>query len=492
MSGFSLPFQLPQIIDPELEFQKYTNWLISLNRRRMRAPKPESLPWDVTVNVTTHCQLACPYCETGNGSLNRSSGLLTPDRFNYYMQPIYDQLFILRMFGTGESLLNKQFPKMVEYTKDKEIFSLLSTNLSLKISDKQIDELLLCGLGIISVSIDGTTQETYSKYRRGGDYNLVVDNMRRMIIRKHELNLKYPIIEWRFLVFDHNKHEIDEARHLSYIYGCDQICISQGSAPEFGADVIMAKNVKNMHPPMSGPSFSQSLDKKKTVLLDAIKQLPDSARRVTGDIPKSLRYSKCDWLYFGATFFPTGGVSPCCISNHEPDDFGLMDPDQGINFNNIWVNGKYEEARKFFNPNMKNKSSEVICSSCPNMGAMDNKYVVPLRAIMRNAPAWVLKILACKPDYFFTNTDCYTLRPEMLGLQSCRDQLNGDWSEVVDRLCHEITKQGVHASEIGRQYTLFIDLLNNDDCCSTKNKEALQNLMAVSDQIAHKMIASST
>lgn len=485
MTGFSLPFQLPAIKSPELEIEKYTNFLISLRERKIRSTRNRARPWDITLNVTTHCQLSCPYCETGNGSLRRSPGLLTPERFDYFMNPLYNTAFILRMFGTGESLLNKQFPKMVEYTKGKEVFSLLSTNLSIKFSDKQIDELLLCGLGIIAVSIDGASQETYSKYRRGGDYELVIENMQRLIARKKELQLEYPVIEWRFLVFEHNKHEIDRARHLAWMYGCDQIAVHPGSAPAKGASVVRATDV-TIGPPMVGPAFSKAVAEKKSILQDAIRTLPAAQREIPAGVPRRLRYAKCDWLYFGTTVFPRGGVSPCCVSNHEDNDFGTMDPDTNTHFFKVWNDAPYQEARDFFHIKKKNKDSKVICASCPNMGSMDSQFVVPLRAVLRNAPGWVLKILACEPRQFFTHVDFHTLRPEMMAIDACREKVNQeDWSDIENYISRFIPPDAGKAN-----YLQYIVSVLKMDACSPRNIRKLRKGIELCDEIARRVIVT--
>jgi len=487
LTGFTLPFQLPAIRNPELEFQKYTNFLISLEQRKKRSPISRSRPWDITLNVTTHCQLSCPYCETGNGSLNRSSGLLTPERFNYHMGPLYNSTFLLRMFGTGESLLNKQFPRMIEYTKEKEIFSLLSTNLSLKLSDRQIDELLQCGLGIMAISIDGASAKTYSQYRRGGDFHLVIANMQRLIARKKELGLSHPIIEWRFLVFEHNKHEIDTARLLAKKYGCDQVTFHLGSAPASNADVILAQNA-DLYPVTSGPVFMHAVKNKKTILLDAIRKMPDAQRQIPGGVPKPLRYSKCDWLYFGTTLFPSGGVSPCCVSNHEENDFGTIDLATETDFVKIWNNTAYKEARSYFNASKRTKNETIICARCPMAASMDSQFIIPLRAVLRNAPGWVLKILACDPDRFFTNTDYYTLRPEMHGLNACRSTVNKPWEDIARKLHNRIPLRSGKALF----FKSYLDLLNHGDTTDPEIIAVLQAGMDRADEIAARIIAVET
>lgn len=77
-------------------------------------------------------------------------------------------------------------------------------------TDARLKALLTCGLGMIIVSLDGATAETYVQYRRRGNFNLEVDNLRRLLALKASLGLTYPLIEWRFLRFRHNQHE--EAR----------------------------------------------------------------------------------------------------------------------------------------------------------------------------------------------------------------------------------------------------------------------------------------
>ena len=76
-------------------------------------------------------------------------------------------LFDLWMFNWGEPLLHRQTPEMIRYAKDKGIEKIrLSTNLSIPFTDDYIDRLVRSGVDELIVSLDGTTPETYSHYRR--------------------------------------------------------------------------------------------------------------------------------------------------------------------------------------------------------------------------------------------------------------------------------------------------------------------------------------
>jgi 2-iminoacetate synthase ThiH len=74
MSDLALPYVLPRVRNPELELTKYSNLLRALQARRSRASRVSALPIDLTIDLTTACQLRCPYCAVGNGTITRPRG----------------------------------------------------------------------------------------------------------------------------------------------------------------------------------------------------------------------------------------------------------------------------------------------------------------------------------------------------------------------------------------------------------------------------------
>jgi MoaA/NifB/PqqE/SkfB family radical SAM enzyme len=114
------------------------------------------------------------------------------DVFTWIANEILDATFITWFFSAGEPLLHKDVAELIGKVKEKEVFSVISTNLSLTLSDEKIDGLLSRGLGMISVSLDGASPETYIKYRRGGQFDLVWRNLRRLIQRKQQLGVTKP------------------------------------------------------------------------------------------------------------------------------------------------------------------------------------------------------------------------------------------------------------------------------------------------------------
>ena len=400
MGSSSIPLILPRISNPDLEREKYFNWLLSLRERRERADTVDSKPFELTIDPATVCQLSCPYCSTGAGTMQRSRGTLGPSVHRRFLDQLGETAFLIWYFSTGEPLLNKRLPDLVALNQGREVYSIISTNLSLPLSDARIESLLVCGLGCISVSLDGATAETYSRYRVGGDFDLVMSNLRRLVKRKRELGLDRPHLEWRFLVFEHNRHEVALTRRMAEEIGVDLLEFFPGYAPpDAGESDVRSAGPVDLDPVVSGPALTRAAERPMTPLMRAL------GTGIDGDLPilgvKGYG-TKCDWLYFGTTLFPNGSVSPCCLSNEEADDFGIVSED--TTFSEVWNSDRYREARSLF-VSQEWSTTDRICARCPNRDAQDFQFRTTTQALLRNAPPWVLRILTADPDAFFYDVD---------------------------------------------------------------------------------------
>lgn len=76
-------------------------------------------------------------------------------------------------------------------------------------------------------ALDGL-EDTHSIYRRGTKYQDVLDHARTFIEHGGKA-------DWQFIVFDHNKHQREEAKALAQEYGFEQI-VFRGDDPDKGAN----------------------------------------------------------------------------------------------------------------------------------------------------------------------------------------------------------------------------------------------------------------
>ncbi len=408
MGDSLLPDITPVITDPVLERHKFSNFLKLLRQRRTKQTVVSASPIHATIDLTTACNLRCPYCATGNGTIERAKSILRPEKAAQMTKDLYDPMFLAAFFSTGEPLLNKWFAEIIQQASTHSVFSTISTNLSNKLSDSQIDSILLSGLGLLSASIDGTNAESYNRYRVGGDYSLVMDNLRRFILRKRYLGLDYPLIEWRFLVFQHNQNELELAEQMALELGVDLLEFYPGVAP-VDAQEPEVRLATNFRPATYFSARFDRIRKQQDRPLQRYLRhnFIKDEDRITPNLTTAEK--KCDWLTLGTMLFPNGAVSPCCVSNDESDDFGVVD--EKSSFKDVWNNDFYQSARSIFVK--QPQKVETICSRCPIPSAQHFQFRNIIRSILRITPEWALRIICQDPDSFFFNVDRDLMQDEL-------------------------------------------------------------------------------
>jgi len=280
------------------------------------------------------CNLHCPACPTGLNLGLRPTVSIDQELFKSTIDEIGDYIFRLYMYNWGEPLLHKATPEMIRYAKAKSINIILSTNLSIKLTDDYIDRLVQSGLDTMLVSLDGVTQETYSRYRRNGKIDLVRENLMRIQQAKQRLGRTTPKLVWQFLVFRHNEHEIEEARAVHKEWGADEIAIG-------GAEMPMEPHNEGFAP--------STIPEYNLYLPDHPVQL-EGQRQLASD-------RACTWLYGVFVLNPNGKVSPCCAVPSEKHDFGELG--RGGDFFSVWNNEIFRRARRIFAPTKRPRSNAL-------------------------------------------------------------------------------------------------------------------------------------
>jgi hypothetical protein len=117
------------------------------------------------------------------------------------------------------------------------------------------------------------------------------------------------------------------------------------------------------------------------------------------------------------------------VSNNEPDDFGHIS--ESAHFDREWNNDKFRQARRSF---VTHEPNALVCSRCPNRDAHDYQFRMTLRAILRNAPDWVLNVLSPAPETFFFDVDFELSPVEMGALRDHRSRITRPSQRVKERL----------------------------------------------------------
>lgn len=297
----------------------YLNFLSYRVNRAAGGCVVDNFPIMAMVDPTMYCNLRCPACPTGAQAGLRPKASMPWELYQRFIDEVGDYLFKLYLYNLGEPLLHKQAPEMIRYAKEKDIFVMLSSNLSLHLGDETLRKLVQSGLDVLMVALDGVTPETYQQYRRGGDFELVKSNMLRIRELKEQLGYKTPRVTWQFLVFQHNEHEVatmcSEYRSLA-----DEYFMAGAYMPLGDLAAGFA--------PSSDPRFNLYGD--------------NHYHRCKSE-QAAVERKPCSWLYGATVLNPNGKVSPCSYTAAEKDDFGDYAPDRG--FSEVWNGERYLRAR---------------------------------------------------------------------------------------------------------------------------------------------------
>jgi len=209
-----------------LSFRKLANaitiavsYLVSIGFKRVFVwGKPLSL----TIEPTNFCNLHCPECPTGNNTTKRDKGYMSLLAYKKIIDQLSPWLLYHMIYFQGEPFMHPDIFSMIHYAHSKNIYTCTSTNGHF-FTNKNAQKVIDSGLDKIIISVDGVTQETYEKYRKGGQLDKVITGIKTLADLKKKHQSHTPQIIIQFLVFRFNEHQIEDIKKLGKSIGADKV-----------------------------------------------------------------------------------------------------------------------------------------------------------------------------------------------------------------------------------------------------------------------------
>jgi radical SAM protein with 4Fe4S-binding SPASM domain len=220
---------------------------------------------------------------------------------------------------------------MVSYARNKRIYTATSTNAHY-LDDENARKLVESGLDRLIVSMDGTDQETYEKYRKQGDFETVRKGIENIVKWKKKLRSSRPYIIIQFLVFRHNEHQVPEMKKLARELGADKLQFKTAQVYNFEDDDGLIPD---------NPKYSRY-----TRGTDGAWKLKKPVR------------NRCWRMWSGAVITWDGRVVACCFDKDAKHQFGKLGEQP---FSTIWRSEAYNRFRKQI---LRNRREIKICSNC--------------------------------------------------------------------------------------------------------------------------------
>jgi MoaA/NifB/PqqE/SkfB family radical SAM enzyme len=291
---------------------------------------------EIHLELTSKCQANCPMCARNiQGGISNPwvvESEITIDQFrDWFDKDFVKQLKKLYMCGNlGDPIIAKDCLEIFQLIRslNSDIRLILHTNGSARSKDwwkklSTIDVEVVFG-------IDGL-EDTHHLYRIGTDFNKIIENATEFIQAGGKAR-------WHMLVFDHNKHQIDQCEELSKKLGFIEFSQKNSSRFRSSSLAVLTKEGKTSH--ILYPS-EKSLHLSKKVFEIKLDEKVDIKCKA------KISYS----IYISSD----GSVTPCCWLNYSgymPNHPNLVDyRDNG-----------------FITPNLKNmKLKEIFESSYFNL-----------------------------------------------------------------------------------------------------------------------------
>ncbi|MFH1619579.1 MAG: radical SAM/SPASM domain-containing protein, partial [bacterium] len=177
-----------------------------------------AVPERIRLEASSVCQLRCPSCRrTGKGTLGQpvGNGTLKLADFKKLLDD-NPEIREIELANQGEVFLNPDLPDILRYACKKHVALTANTGVNLNSSNEELLEALVkYQFRSIVVSIDGASAGTYSIFRVNGNFDRVLENIRKINAFKERHQSVYPALTWKFIVFRHNEHDEVKARELA-------------------------------------------------------------------------------------------------------------------------------------------------------------------------------------------------------------------------------------------------------------------------------------
>ena len=222
---------------------------------------------EIDLECTTYCNLACPECnrttdkELISSILNTSH--ITLENCKTWFKPTeLTSLKEIRFCGAiDEALMNPELTDILDFFLDefKIKYIDIRTNGSVRsttwwsnfVNHLPSKHIIVFGLDVL--------EDTLNIYRIGADYKKIINNAKAFIKAG-------GIASWQFIEFEHNKHQIEEAKHLAKELGFKEFRLVSSSRP------TMTENLEHIRKDNKVSALSNRVEVKPSIKKEPVQK----------------------------------------------------------------------------------------------------------------------------------------------------------------------------------------------------------------------------
>ena len=301
-----------------------------------------SFPRRLVFELTNACNLNCIMC--GRNAADFKPTFFNMDTFRSF-EPLMDTVEEVTLMGWGEPTIHPDFTEMLKIINKHAARKYFCTNgMNLHNIKSAIFEY---NVDVFAVSLDGATDQTNGRIRRGSRIDVIVKELKDIVRIKKENGLKYPWINFVCCAMKSNLHEIPDIVRLAAEIGIEEVKVVYLTV--FGNDLIYE----------SLWGYEDEVDEvfKKAIEVGAELGVTLKLPHISGKDEAGNKYHKDCFVVWRDFFLGSDGYVRPCMST--PTQFFRYNKD--IDFMETWNAPQYQRYREIVN--IQNKMDNP-CKRC--------------------------------------------------------------------------------------------------------------------------------
>ncbi len=341
-------------------------------------PRPDGGPIEAFLEISARCNLRCRMCAINfdtryQGSAGRPA-FLKPELFER-LRPIFPTLGRAHLYGLGEPVLNPWFTDYIRDLSAAGVETWFTTNATL-IDEEKADGFARAGADRISISIDGTTAETYEKIRRGASFAKLMRGLRALARARRRYGK--PRLTVNFVAMESNVRQLPSLVELCSELGVEEMNVEPlfywgASSPELKQHYQSESLRDDRHRELMADAQKLATDYGihfRTRFLTSQGSM-DYRQRTQVEGPSDAWVCSEPWSTIYVTV--AGEVRTCCIND---ESFGNLFEQP---FNEIWNGGPFT---RFRNQHYRGDDTPDGCGPCLQNGRKRHSpYFEPLEEV---------------------------------------------------------------------------------------------------------------
>ncbi len=314
------------------------------NVREMKAGETllKSKPQRFVFEMTNACNLNCVMC-------GRNVKHFRPAHFNIdwlrKLESVAGSVEEVTLMGWGEPTMHPQFTDFLRWAENFGMRKYFCTNgiklgeLTPAIFENKVD--------VIAISMDAANHELNSSIRRGADFNVIVNNLKKIVSEKKRIGTPWPYMNFVTTLMKKNLNEFPKIVQL---------------AAEIGLDEAKGVFLTVFDEAMASESLYNSMNEVKEVFDEAYRIASDTGVKLKiphlcGEDPAKDAYHKPCYTAWRDFFLGSDGYVRPCMST--PLKFFHIDNYE--TFDEMWNSAELIDFRKNVN---EDSSMNISCKRC--------------------------------------------------------------------------------------------------------------------------------